>query len=346
MTEADPGTATGQISSNGDLTLNDSLSYTLDITSPAIAAGESCLSTPINMVFQSTAPYNASTGDVTIAASNYTIPDFTDAPGAPPQPGYPGSCGIAESELNGAGYPFQVAGSTNNNTTLNLQGTGLPIPPPPGKTTTNVLTASPASPQLTTTSVTLTDTISSGGATATAATGSINFMANGVSIAIEPVSNGSATYTTTTLPSQTNQLTAVYSGDISYAGSTSPAVPYTMQPLPSVTLNLPTTVELSSPTPSPMSITVTNPSTSQTWSSNYLGNLYPEPERILHWRCDSRLPRQCRRLVPDANDPHRPAVRVLQRFRNLMWHTTQLVLACSWSFDHPQSPDFTSVQSQ
>ncbi len=41
-----------------------------------------------------------------------------------------------------------VAGSTNNNTTLNLQGTGLPIPPPPGKTTTNVLSASPASPQL------------------------------------------------------------------------------------------------------------------------------------------------------------------------------------------------------
>ncbi len=133
-----------------------------------------------------------------------------------------------------------------------------------------MLTANPASPQLTTTSVTLTDTISSGGATATAATGNINFMANGNVIATEPVSNGGATYTTTTLPSQTNQLTAVYSGDISYAGSTSPAVPYTMQPLPSVTLNLPTTVELSSPTPSPMSVTITNPSTSQTWSSNYL----------------------------------------------------------------------------
>ncbi len=180
------------------------------------------------------------------------------------------SCGLAEGPLNGGGYPYQVAGSTNNNTTLNLQGTGLPIPPPPGKTTTNVLSVSPTSPQLTGTSVTLTDTISSGGSTATDATGNVNFVANGNVIGTEPVSNGSATYTTTTLPSQTNQLTAIYSGDISYSGSTSPTVPFAIQPLPSVTLNLPTTVELSSPTPSPMSVTITNPSTSQSWSSNYL----------------------------------------------------------------------------
>ncbi len=70
--------------------------------------------------------------------------------------------------LNGGGYPDQVAGSTNNNTTLNLQGTGLPIPPPPGTSTTNALSATPVSPQLTGTSVTLTDTISSGGSPATA----------------------------------------------------------------------------------------------------------------------------------------------------------------------------------
>ncbi len=260
MDEVDPGTATGSINSNGDITLNDSLSYTLDVTTPLTAE---CLSTPINMTFQSTAPYNTSTGDVTLSASNYNIPRFTDAPG--------GSCGLAGEGLNGnLGDSYQVAGSTNNNTTLNLQGTGLPIPPPPGKTTTNTLTASPVSPQLTTTSVTLTDTISSGGSTATDATGNVNFVANGNVIGTEPVSNGSATFTTTKLPSQTNQLTAVYSGDFNYSGSTSPAVPFTIQPLPSVTLNLPTTVELSSPTPTPMSVTITNPSTSQSWSSNYL----------------------------------------------------------------------------
>ncbi len=162
------------------------------------------------MVFQSTAPYNADSGNVTLSASNYNIPDFTDAPG--------GSCSIALIGLNGelGGYPYQVSGSTNNNTTLNLQGTGLPIPPPPGKTTTSMLTASPTSPQLQGTSVTLTDTISSGGSTASNATGNVTFEANGNVIGIQPVSNGSATLTATALPSQTNQLTAVYSGDFNY----------------------------------------------------------------------------------------------------------------------------------
>ncbi len=261
MHEVNPGTATGSINSNGDITLNDSLSYELDITSPPLAAGENCLSTPINMIFQSTAPYNTNTGNVTLSASNYTIPNFSATSAV-------GSCSLAWSELNPpTGLPFQVAGSTNNNTTLNLQGTGLPIPPPPGKTTTNALTVSPESPQLTLTSVTVTDTISSAGNTATDATGSVNFIANGNVISTVPVSNGSATYTTTTLPSQTNQLIAVYSGDINYAGSTSAAVPYTVQALPSVTMNLPTTVELSSPTPTPMSVTLTNPTTGVDWSN-------------------------------------------------------------------------------
>ncbi len=263
MNEVNPGTTTGSINSNGDITLNDSLSYELDVYTPVT---EQCLSTPINMVFQSTAPYNASTGEVTLSASNYTIPDFTGTDGNPD--GGTNSCGIAQGALNGGGYPFQVAGSTNNNTTLNLQGTGLPIPPPPGKTSTSVLTASLASPQLQGTSVTLTDTISSGSTTATDATGSVNFVANGNVIATEPVSNGVATYTTTTLPSQINQLTAAYSGGFNYSGSTSPAVPFAIQPLPSVTMSVPATVAMSSPTPTPMPVTLANPGTGANWSND------------------------------------------------------------------------------
>ncbi len=41
------------------------------------------------MIFQSTAPQNPSTGDVTLSASNYTIPDFTGTDGNP----MPNSCG-------------------------------------------------------------------------------------------------------------------------------------------------------------------------------------------------------------------------------------------------------------
>ncbi len=258
QTEANPGTATGQVHSDGSITLSDALSYTLDVTTPVTGQ---CLSTPINMSFRSTAPYNTSTGDVTLLASGYNVPDFTDLPNDP------GSCTVA-GEINSGTPPFGVAGSTNTSTTLNLQGTGLPIPPPPGKSTTNVLAASPASPQLTTTSVTLTDTISSGGSTATAATGSISFLLNGVAVATEPVSNGTASYTTSNLPSQTNQLIAVYSGDFNYAGSTSAGVPYAIQALPSVTMSLPPTVELSSPTPTLFSVTLTNPGTGADWSND------------------------------------------------------------------------------
>ncbi len=276
MDEVDPGTATGSINSSGDITLNDSLSYTLDVTQPVTAQ---CLSTPINMVFQSTAPYDTTTGNVTLSASNYNIPDFTGLDGTSSGP--TDSCGIAQGGpgvigVNGGIYPYGVAGSTNNTTTLNLQGTGLPIPPPPGKATTNTLTASPVSPQLIQTPVTLTDTISFGSSTATNATGTVNFVANGAVIGTEPVSNGSATFTTTALPSQTIQLTAVYSGDFNYAGSTSATVPYTIQALPSVTLNLPTTVELSSPTPTPFSVTLTNPGTGADWSNDlYLDLRFP-----------------------------------------------------------------------
>ncbi len=83
QTEVDPGTATGSINSDGDITLDDSLSYTLDVTTPIVGQ---CLSTPINMIFQSTAPYNPSTGDVTLVAANYNIPDFTGTDGNPDAP--------------------------------------------------------------------------------------------------------------------------------------------------------------------------------------------------------------------------------------------------------------------
>ncbi len=76
-----PGHGHRSINSNGDITLNDSLSYELDV---AVPVNRECLSTPINMVFQSTAPYDTTTGDVTLSAANYTIPDFGGVPDGNP----------------------------------------------------------------------------------------------------------------------------------------------------------------------------------------------------------------------------------------------------------------------
>ncbi len=127
----------------------------------------------------------------------------------------------------------------------------------------------------------------------------MNFIASGAVIGTEPVSSGSATFTTSSLPSAANQLTAVYSGDISYAGSTSATVPYTIQALPSVALNLPTTVELSSPTPTPMSVTLTNPATGANWSNDLYLQLTFE-NRGATRRRHPQLPGQRRELVPDG----------------------------------------------
>ncbi len=336
MDEVDPGTATGSINSNGDITLNDSLSYTLDVTTPITAQ---CFSTPINMFFQSTAPYDPSSGNVTLSASNYTIPDFTSAPG--------GSCGLAQGSLNAGGYPFQVAGNTNNNTTLNLQGTGLPIPPPPGKSTTNTLSTSPSSPQLTGTSVTLTDTITSSGSTAADATGSVNFLANGTLVATEPVAGGTAAFTTAALPSQTNQLTAVYSGDFNYAGSVSPSIPYAIQPFPTVSLDVPTSIEMSSPTPTPFSVTIANPSSAPAWPSLYFAvNISTDQFGGISGR-DATLSYQ------DSGGNWCPMTvsggwqRIFQRiWITTMRNATGIVLASAGSIDNDQSPDLNQLRPE
>jgi hypothetical protein len=94
--------------------------------------------------------------------------------------------------------------------------------------TTTTLTASPPSPSASGTSVTFTAVVSpnDGG-------GTVNFKNGGSSIAgcsAQPVTlvgvNYQATCTTSSLPIGTNPITAVYSGDTSYAGSTSAILNY------------------------------------------------------------------------------------------------------------------------
>ncbi len=166
------------------------------------------------------------------------------------------------------------AGSVGNNLTLALQGT-LPIPPPPGAPTVSTLTATPTSPQLTGTSVTLADTITTTASPAPSAppTGTIQFLNGTTVLATEPVTSSGATFTTSSLPSTTNSLSAVYSGDFNYGGSTSAVVPYTVQPAPTISGQMPASIApgtSSFPTPTPFSLTVTDPSSGQSYASTFL----------------------------------------------------------------------------
>lgn len=71
-------------------------------------------------------------------------------------------------------------------------------------------------------SVTLTANIA--GQFSGAATGTVTFSSSGSSLGSASVSNNAATFTTTTLPVGTDAITAVYSGDSNFTGSTSSAL--------------------------------------------------------------------------------------------------------------------------
>jgi hypothetical protein len=90
---------------------------------------------------------------------------------------------------------------------------------PQAATTTTVGTPTPASPQSAGASVTLTANV-----TDASAPGTVQFEANGTPVgSAKPVTNGTATLTTTALPSGTDSITAVYTATTgsAFAGSTS-----------------------------------------------------------------------------------------------------------------------------
>ena len=251
ITEVTAGSATGSINYLGNVAINDVMAIEVDITSPI---SEQCVSTPVDLSLTSTSPYSSSTGNVTLSDTTFSIPSFSST-----------NCGLAYGQLNS-----QFAGSSGNVLTLSLNGT-LPLPPAPAASSATTLSASPSSPQIQGTAVTLTAAITSGGAPATTATGTVQFYSGTNALGLpQPVSSASATLVITALPGGTDSLTAVYTGDSNFTGSTSSAVGYTIEPTPSVTVSVPTSVTTGSGTPTPFSVTLSDPS----GGSSYSGNLW------------------------------------------------------------------------
>ena len=239
------GTATGTISYNGNVTIDDTVTVQVKITSPI---NETCNATPVHLVLQSTSPYNTTTKDVDLSDTTYSIPNFS-------------TCWLAKTSLDS-----RFSGSTGNVLTLDLHGT-LTEPPPPATSTTTSLSASPASPQLQGTTVTLTGTVKkTTGATATAATGTMSFYSGTTEVGAATVSSGTATFSTKALPPGTDSLKAVYSGNSAYNGSTSSSQNYTIEPHPTVTTTLPVTAIRGTATPTTFSVKVTNPSGGESWT--------------------------------------------------------------------------------
>ena len=89
------------------------------------------------------------------------------------------------------------------------------------KAVTTASVASAANPSAFGQSVTFTATVSAGGSTAAAATGSVNFMDGAMLLGSGSLAGGTATFSTTSLAVGSHAITAVYTGDASFAGSTS-----------------------------------------------------------------------------------------------------------------------------
>ncbi len=98
-------------------------------------------------------------------------------------------------------------------------------------TTTTAITVAP-NPALVGSAVTITAKVSGNGGTPT---GSVNFIANGNSLAAATLSGGAASFTTSTLPPGTYSITASYLGDAADSPSTSSAVSELVGLIPTTT---------------------------------------------------------------------------------------------------------------
>jgi Big-like domain-containing protein/immunoglobulin I-set domain protein len=257
--ESNPGHAVATVNATGNLTVADTLLFEIDITFPL--QSQCVTQSPSHVVLESTAPYDPSTQDVSLSTTTFTIAPFSST-----------NCGLAHTTVTA-----RFSGSVGNVLTLDLHGP-LAVPPP-GSTTTATLTATPNSPQLAGTSVTLTATLTgttgtnqapvktTPTTTATNPTGTMKYYNGAILLGTKAVISATTTFKTTALPPGTDQLTAVYSGGNGYAGSTSTVLAYVVTPKPSVTVNAPTTTMVpGDPTPTPFTVVVVNPATGSTWT--------------------------------------------------------------------------------
>ena len=240
--------ATGTITTTGQVTIAATLFYEVHITAPVTTVCTTV--TAVHVVLSSNTPYDSSTKSVTVANAGITVPFFA-------------SC-IAATELD---TTFSGAGGELG---LTLVGT-LAVPPPAAATTT-VVSASPASPQLVGTSLTLKATVKkTTGAAATTATGSMTFTNGSTTLGVASVTGGTASLVTKALPVGTDSVVAVYGGGDGYKASTSAPLPYVVKAAPTVQVSgLAPSVTGGTTTEHTFTVTLTDPANGVAFSQAYV----------------------------------------------------------------------------
>ncbi|RNL62324.1 Ig-like domain repeat protein [Nocardioides marmoriginsengisoli] len=226
-----PGT--GHLDENGDMTLD--LTFKLHVKIKASIATGDCWSEPINVQLKSTAPYNTDTDQVNLKAEGFNIPNLQTT----------STC--ASIITNNAGAQF--AGS-NNRLELTLQGD---LTAALNESTTTLALSNPG-PVTQGTSTTMTATVAPA-----EATGSVDFYTGESYLGSSPINASGVATLAKALPSGTHQITARYSGNATYAGSSSDPIEFVVQAKPDFGVGFPP-ILVPGAAAQEFDLTVTNPS--------------------------------------------------------------------------------------
>ena len=131
-----------------------------------------------------------------------------------------GMATYSTSGLSAGGH--SITAVYNGDATYNTSTSGT-LSQTVNKTSTSLTVTSSLNPSTAGQQVSFTAVVSP-----SAATGAVAFMEGGVQVGSGALSNGQATWATSTLSAGSHSITAVYNGDGSYNGSTSPAVTQTV----------------------------------------------------------------------------------------------------------------------
>ncbi len=255
LTQVTPDMGTGVIDSDGNMRFATSMSVRLDIEVgvPTIIQA-TCETSPVEIVLDSTAPYNESTKRITLRDPDFSVPPVATTP----------EC----ESIVGDNVNDLLAGG-GHSLTMTMGG-GLTLPPSADCPTLTAIAVAPADQARFGTDVTFTGTVSRDPAGLGSddcedvaddaiPTGLIEFRDGNRIIGTGAVdTNGVATFTTDELPAGTFDLTASYRSSPPFAGSTSDVTPYRVTADPVITADFPNILRIGATTPTEFDVTITN----------------------------------------------------------------------------------------
>ncbi len=254
LQQVTPASGTGSIDSKGNVQFKTSMSVRLEIEvgTPTILTA-TCETSPVEIVLDSTTPYNESTDRVTLRDADFSVP---------PVPITPQCDSTVANNVN------DLLSGGGHSLTMTMAG-ALVLPPKADCPTLTTLSVAPVNTARFGTDVTFTGTVTrdpagidtpecEGVASDAIPSGLIEFRDGSRIVGTGEVdSSGVATFTTDDLPAGSFDLVAAYRSSPPFAASESAVLPYSVTADPVITVDFPNILRLGA-APTEFDVTVTN----------------------------------------------------------------------------------------